>query len=525
MAVFRKRKMKKILFLMCLTSLPFLLWAKGGMKRQKTSKAGIQMAYTVEEMRDWNRYPTYQTYLDLMYGLARTYPTLCRLDTIGLSTKGRLILCLKISDNVHEEEAEPGFFYSSSIHGDELTGFVLMLRLADYLLTRYGTDPEVTALVDGMQIYINPLSNPDGAYAASDNDVSGATRENAGRVDLNRNYPDAWRGAPATIQKENKAMMAYAMKNDWVMSANIHGGSDVLNFPWDGFRSSSKKHADFDWWEQVCKRYVDSCRRVDARAYRDVNDKGYVHGGDWYVVNHGRQDYMNAFGHVREQTIEISFTKMPPSSELPRYWEINGRSLLNYMKEAGYGIQGRVRDSLSGDWVRALVTVLGHDRDSSQVYSSSLHGAFFRPIAAGSYDLLFSAPGYKDKVVTGVKVDDFSVTCRHVSLMPDSLPAVADTTTVPFPPDTLAGEGAIAWRPCSVYPNPVQDVLNVEAGEAFSISGIYDVAGREVRGIVAPEVFSTCAEVQVSGLPSGLYFLEVRDVPGQRVRRVKFIKR
>ena len=478
-------------------------------------KAGIEMASTVEEMQEWNRYPTYQTYLDMMYGFAEKYSGLCRLDTIGFSVKGRLILCLKISDHVRQEEAEPGFFYSSSIHGDELTGFVLMLRLADYLLANYGTDQEVTELVDGMQIYINPLSNPDGAYRGSDNDVSGATRYNANNVDLNRNYPDFWQGSPGTIQKENQAMMAYVEKHDFVMSVNIHGGSDVLNFPWDGFRSSRKKHADYDWWREVSKRYVDTCRKVDNSAYRDVNADGYVDGGDWYVVNNGRQDYMNVYRHVREQTLEISVTKMPAASSLPTFWNINSRSLINYMKEAAYGIRGFVRDSASGEAVRAMVHVVDHDIDSSQVYSSAHHGMFFRPVAAGRYDLRFSAPGYRDKVVTAVEAKDFSVTECDVLLAPLS---TQDN------PDTLSNghhhSPSLAFR---LWPNPARSVLNLQAGFPFAVQAVYDVSGREIKDVFSGDIWAERHGISVASLKPGMYVVEVRAGNG-KTQCLKFVR-
>ncbi|MCM1531205.1 MAG: carboxypeptidase regulatory-like domain-containing protein [Bacteroides sp.] len=485
---------------------------------EPAAKAGIEMASTVEEMQDWNRYPTYPVYLEMMRDFAANYPDLCRIDTIGTSVKGRLILCLRLCGGAENREELPGFFYSSSIHGDELTGFVLMLRLADYLLERYGSDEEVTRLLNGMRLYINPLSNPDGAYAASDNSVSGATRYNANRVDLNRNYPDFWAGNPATIQKENQAMMDYVRAHEFVMSVNIHGGSDVLNFPWDGFTSSRKKHADYDWWTQVSRRYVDSCRLIDATAYRDVNANGYVDGGDWYVVNNGRQDYMNVYRHVREQTLEISVTKMPASSRLPSFWNINHRSLINYMKEALYGIKGRVCDSLSGEPLRALVTVEGHDKDSSQVYSSAMHGMFYRPMAAGRYDLRFSAPGYADKVIPDVEVRDFSAVECNVLLA--RIPQ-QDTTGS----DTVANRFLESVSDYRISPNPAQDRLVLQADFPFAVRAVYAVSGREMKRTgTGNEQWANRQELEVSSFVPGIYVVEVR-AQGGAVRRLKFIKR
>ncbi len=50
--------------------------------------------------------------------------------------------------------------YSATMHGDETTGYILMLRLIDYLLSNYGADPQVTNILDNMEVWIYPLANP-----------------------------------------------------------------------------------------------------------------------------------------------------------------------------------------------------------------------------------------------------------------------------------------------------------------------------------------------------------------------------
>ena len=76
-------------------------------------------------------------YDSIMQSFLSLYPSICHLDTIGTSINGKLILALKISDNASIDEDEPEVFYTSTMHGDETGGFILMLRLADYLLTNY----------------------------------------------------------------------------------------------------------------------------------------------------------------------------------------------------------------------------------------------------------------------------------------------------------------------------------------------------------------------------------------------------
>ena len=146
---------------------------------------------------DWDFYPTYDAYVDMLNQFAADHPSICQIVNFGTTNQGRALLAAHISDNVGINENEPEFLYTSSIHGDELTGYILMLRLIDSLLSSYGTDPRITDIVNNIDIYINPLANPDGTYAGGNNTVDGAHRGNAFFIDMNRNYPDpGCRSAP-----------------------------------------------------------------------------------------------------------------------------------------------------------------------------------------------------------------------------------------------------------------------------------------------------------------------------------------
>ncbi len=157
----------------------------------KNVTKGILSAESMAEAMEWDKYPTYTQYDSIMQSFNTLYPTLCDLDTIGTSVNGKLVLVLKISDNPDSNEDEPEVFYSSTMHGDETGGFILMLRLADYLLKNYNTDARLRTLVNNLEIWINPLANPDGTYRSGDVVSSTtSTRYNANGVDLNRNFPD-----------------------------------------------------------------------------------------------------------------------------------------------------------------------------------------------------------------------------------------------------------------------------------------------------------------------------------------------
>lgn len=292
----------------------------------------LAMARTVQEMGQWNRYPTYDTYVAMMQAFARDHPALCRLDTIGRSVQGRLILCARLTSQALPDSAKPQFLYSSTMHGDEVAGFQLMLHLIDTLLSGYGGNALYTGLLDSVQVFINPLSNPDGTYHGGNGTVAGAMRYNANYVDLNRNFPDPFGTDPLDDpQQEDTAMMGYVARHRFRLAANLHGGSEVLNYPWDSFSSQQRRHPAWRWWERVCAKFVDTLRAHSGLAFDEVAGEGYVAGGDWYVIPNGRQDYMNATQGILEMTMEISTAKLLPAEQLPVYWSALQAPLVNYV--------------------------------------------------------------------------------------------------------------------------------------------------------------------------------------------------
>ncbi len=374
------------------------------------------MATDKRDVADWDSYPTYETYVDMMYQYETDYPNLCRVTNVGTSVQGREILFAKISANVDVEENEPEVMYTSSMHGDETTGYVLTLRLIDSLLSAYGVDPEITSMVDNMEIWINPLANPDGTYHGGNHTVSGAIRYNANWVDLNRNFPDPDEGPHPDgnpWQPETIVMMDHAESHTFVISANFHGGTEVLNYPWDTW---PRRHADDNWFQDICHQYADTAQENSPPGYMDGFDDGITNGWDWYSIAGGRQDYMNYWQGCREVTIEISNTKLLPGSQLPAHWYYNRISFLNYFRNALYGIKGIVTDSATGLPVVATISVLNHDQDSSEVYTDPDVGDYHRMIEAGVYDLRFTAKGHIPKTINSVVVTDGGVTTVDVQL-------------------------------------------------------------------------------------------------------------
>ncbi|MBF2707458.1 M14 family zinc carboxypeptidase [Flavobacterium soyangense] len=306
----------------------------------------------------WDSYPQYSEYVAKMNYWANTYPNLCTLQSIGTTPNGRALYALKISDNASTDETEPEFLYTSSMHGDEITGYPTMLHLIDYLLTNYGSLSEVTNLVNGTELYICPLANPDGSYKTAGNDIlnstgNTATRANANGVDLNRNYPDPIGGIHPdglAYQPETLAFLSFEQTRNFVLSANYHGGAEVVNFPWDTSTSATGAsavsiHPHDSYFRYISQEYAQSAQTADGNlnymddVYGTGQFPGTTNGAIWYTVKGGRQDNNNFYNHNKEVTIEISVTKFPLASALLFHWDRNKQALLNLVKQASYGLQ------------------------------------------------------------------------------------------------------------------------------------------------------------------------------------------
>lgn len=437
---------------------------------------------------EWDAYPTYSAYEDMMYQFAEDHPDKCSIIELGTLSSGHKILVARLNDGT--TDGEPKFLYSSTMHGDECTGFVMMLRLIDYLLTT--DDAQVNNLINNLDIFICPNANPDGTYRWTDDNVNTATRDNASGIDLNRNYPDSRVGEHPDGNEyaaETQLFLQLASDYQFVMAANYHGGSEVLNYPWDNYY---QVHADNVWWKYVCHEYADLTHLVDPNYMTDY-DNGIVNGFQWYMITGSRQDYMNYYAACREVTIECSTVKIPDESQLPSYWNKNKESMLTYMGEALKGIHGVVTDSLTGEPLEVEVFVEDHDKVYSKIYSNLPLGDFHRVINGGNWTLKFSAEGYKDKYVE-VAIEDGGRVDIDVAM-------VLSGSSIDENEDDFV----------KVYPNPTEELLNITVNTSESIRwSISDVSGRVLMTGEA-DGRSEISGVDVSSLNSGIYILEVKS--------------
>lgn len=112
-------------------------------------------------------FDTYYRYADLtaiLQDLAARFPQLCNLTSIGKSYEGRDIWLATMTNTATGPDTnKPAFWVDANIHATEVSPSSCALYTISKVLKGYGSDKQITALLDTRALYIVPRMNPDGA--------------------------------------------------------------------------------------------------------------------------------------------------------------------------------------------------------------------------------------------------------------------------------------------------------------------------------------------------------------------------
>lgn len=282
----------------------------------------------LDDQKNLNGYPTPEEIEKQLKDLVKGHEEFVKLYSIGESHEGRKLWTLKFSDNVELNEIEPEVKFIANMHGNEIVGREMMVRLVAELIERYTRgDLIVTDLINNSEVFIIPSMNPDGAAAKR--------RGNSRWTDLNRDFPDFTTtdntNNTTGREPETKAVMLFQAQHKFALSANFHGGSVVVNYPWDTHADDapltdlildlSKEYASFNEPMRTSSRFQD----------------GVVNGYRWYHVDGGMQDWSYYWYNDLQVTIELSDHKWPDYSEIPQFYEENRASLVQYLNRVHQG--------------------------------------------------------------------------------------------------------------------------------------------------------------------------------------------
>ncbi|MFA6236325.1 MAG: M14 family zinc carboxypeptidase [Bacteriovorax sp.] len=269
-----------------------------------------------------SEYPTPEAIEKDLKTIAKKFPDITKLYSIGKSVKKRDLWVMKLSKNARVDDDRPEFKYVANMHGDEIVGREVMVRFIKDCTDNYGKDPRITNLLDKFQIHILVSMNPDGAAAG--------TRSNGNRADLNRDFPDFStsdnQDTLAKREPETQAVMNWQSAHKFKLSANFHGGAEVVNYPWD---TIPDRFPEETLIKELSHEYAQNAPYIAAST---AFENGITNGYAWYEVDGGMQDWSIYWRRDMQVTIELSDNKWPDYSTIDFYYEQNRPALIRFIE-------------------------------------------------------------------------------------------------------------------------------------------------------------------------------------------------
>ncbi|KAF5285144.1 hypothetical protein FQA39_LY16833 [Lamprigera yunnana] len=348
------------------------------------------------------------------------YPNITTLKSIGKSVQGRDLYVMTLGNTPQQHiPGKPDFKYIANMHGNEVVGRELLLLLIKYLCENYGNNERVTNLMDTVRIHIMPSMNPDGYEMSHEGKLnipsliinkfsyigdasSGQGRNNANNVDLNRNFPDQYvvNMYNRVAEPETKAVMDWILSEPFVLSANLHNGALVANYPFDdnsNFTAGIENLAPDDQvFKYLSHTYSNAhrtmhkgepCPMVPLEHFKD----GIVNGVKWYMITGGMQDWNYVSTSCMEITLELGCYKYPQAAELPTYWLDNREALITFMEQIHKGVRGFVFSTIGHPIMNAELSIEGIDH----IVKTAKTGDYYRILLPGKYNLTATARGYE----------------------------------------------------------------------------------------------------------------------------------
>jgi hypothetical protein len=145
----------------CMLAMPSLTKAQQGNPEHFFRAAGTPENPKVQVA--WNKYYTHSGITDVLQKIAKAYPNLTRLESIGKSYEGRDIWLITISNFQNgDPDRKPAIYIDGNIHSNEIQGAEFSLYTAWYLTENFDDVDFIKELLNDKTFYIAPTINPDG---------------------------------------------------------------------------------------------------------------------------------------------------------------------------------------------------------------------------------------------------------------------------------------------------------------------------------------------------------------------------
>ncbi|VDK87869.1 unnamed protein product [Litomosoides sigmodontis] len=385
----------------------------------------------------WANYHSYNELEIILTNIHKRCPDHTTIYSIGKSVEGRDLLVIHFSTTPGQHQMlKPEMKYVGNMHGNEPIGRELLLRLAAFFCDEIlAKNNEIIELINSTSIHLLPSMNPDGFERALSIGSSARDwftgRSNANGIDLNRNFPDLdgfyyylerhniprfdhllelFGNEVKNYQPEVVAVGQWILSLPFVLSANIHEGDLVANYPFDSARTPNSNEYSMSPDDQTFRYLAQSYASKHAHMAKNdhppcdgtvidafTQQGGITNGAKWYSVSGGMQDFNYLATNAFEITLELSCEKFPESSLLPNLWEDNKEALIDFIRKVHIGIKGIVTDKITGEPIAEAVIWIKNSTEITPIkhpVTSWETGEYFRLLTPGHYEIYVAADGY-----------------------------------------------------------------------------------------------------------------------------------
>ncbi|XP_041852433.1 carboxypeptidase A1-like [Melanotaenia boesemani] len=230
-------------------------------KKEMKSAAGVAKPRSTDNF-DYSKYHNLAEIYNFQDMLVTENPNTVSKIVIGRSFEGRPLNVLKFSTG---RTNRPAIWIDTGIHSREWVTQASGTWFAKKIVTDYGRDPVLTAILDKMDIFLEIVTNPDGySFTHSNNRMWRKTRKpNPGSrcvgVDPNRNWnagfggpgsssdpcSEIYRGPSAHSESEVKSITDFVKSHGNIKAfVSIHSYSQMLLYPYGYTKTPAKDNAE-----------------------------------------------------------------------------------------------------------------------------------------------------------------------------------------------------------------------------------------------------------------------------------------
>jgi PKD repeat protein len=214
--------------------------------------------------------------------------------------------------------------------------------------------------------------------------------------------------------------------NQFVIHTTYHSGTEYISCPWS-YRPS--QCPDYDHIIQLAGVYSSSS------GYANLTYGPGCTG--MYQINGSSKDSNYGIQGSISWSMEISYSKHPPASQIMMYYNYNYPSMITMIEYSGYGLEGTVTDVNTGNPVTAVVFV----NDYFPTYTDPTCGDYHKYVLPGTYSITIVANGYQTQTIDNIVVTANSATSTDFQLLPEDKQYVFKLSASQIPDNNNADEG------------------------------------------------------------------------------------